>query len=136
MSGTTFTDEVLPSGTHGRTAYLELPVALTYYPRVRRARLGYYLEAGLLSHRLHRDEMRFEFANERPGQISEMEAGGPVTALATGLRLGGGLSVALPGGLPLDIGPFVQVPLRQTCYSEVSLYTAGVRVRIPMLRGH
>ena len=133
MPAALFVDDVMPSNTHGQSTVAELPLSLTYYPASRRGP-RWYLSVGLNSYRLFRDEMTFSYREHRPGQIHNMRAPDPDFALASSLRLGGGLALDCFGDFPIEVGPYLQLPLQGTSYSEVSLYSAGLQLSVPLAR--
>lgn len=131
MSSGLFVDEVAPSSMHGQSAIVELPLALSYYPTHRRGP-RWFVSVALNSYRLFRDEITFTYDEHREGQFHAMRSDERDEAFAASLRLGGGVSLDVFGGTALEVGPYLQLPLRGTSYSEVSLYTAGLLVRFPV----
>ncbi len=130
MSEDLFVDAIAPSKTTVSATILEFPVTLTYTSANRKGNVAWFANAGLNSFKFLSDDMRFTYAEERPDQLHHMRDGQPGGAFASSVRLGGGVSVA-PMRLPsFTVGPYLEVPLRRTGYSEVSLYTMGVQLQI------
>lgn len=132
MPAELFADHVRPHSTVGAATVLEVPFGVDYHPESA-GPLVWFLSASVNSYHYLSEEMVFEYPEHRPGQVHEMRDPRPGGTLAASLRLGGGIWIPTGLGRPLRVSPYVELPLRAQAYSEVSLYSAGLQVDLPLL---
>lgn len=134
MSPRDFTDEILPERMRGHSHILEFPLSVRYTPRAFAERPRYYLEAGLNSYQILSDHMTFTYAETHPGQVTEMISEENAGSVGSSVRVGGGLALPAQRLRGLEIGAYLELPLQHSMYGQVSLYSLGLQVGVPILR--